>query len=166
MRRDPPARVPRFGGTGGGEASSRRLLSLGSSTTSGSGRTARSTTLRRRLRSRADYLVAHAREDWTAEIEGMIADHHKITRSTTDTDSLDRGIPASRLDRRDRWTQKVRHFASVRGTPVRHMAGCRISLASRHVDARSVPRPSADAVANGQTLMATTSHRDMPLGHC
>ena len=35
-----------------------------------------------------DYLVAHAREDWTAEIEGMIADHHKITRSTTNTDSL------------------------------------------------------------------------------
>lgn len=26
-----------------------------------------------------DYLVARAREDWIAEIEGMIADHHKIT---------------------------------------------------------------------------------------
>src|SRR5215217_1950230 len=26
-----------------------------------------------------DYLVARAREDWTADIEGMIADHHKIT---------------------------------------------------------------------------------------
>ncbi len=35
-----------------------------------------------------NYLVAHAREDWTDEIEGMIADHHKITRSTTDTGSL------------------------------------------------------------------------------
>ena len=35
-----------------------------------------------------DYLVAHAREDWTAEIEGMIADHHKITPSTADPDSL------------------------------------------------------------------------------
>jgi len=35
-----------------------------------------------------DYLVAGAREDWTAEIEGMIADHHKITPSTADPDSL------------------------------------------------------------------------------
>jgi hypothetical protein len=35
-----------------------------------------------------DYLVARGREDWTAEIEKMIADHHKITRSTPDPDSL------------------------------------------------------------------------------
>ena len=35
-----------------------------------------------------DYLVAHAREDWTAEIEGMIEDHHKITPSTAGPDSL------------------------------------------------------------------------------
>ena len=35
-----------------------------------------------------DHLVAHAREDWTAEIEGMIADHHKITPATADPDSL------------------------------------------------------------------------------
>jgi hypothetical protein len=35
-----------------------------------------------------DYLVARAREDWAAEIEGMIADHHKITRSTAGSDSL------------------------------------------------------------------------------
>jgi hypothetical protein len=35
-----------------------------------------------------DYLVARAREEWTAEIEGMIAYHHKITRSTVDPDSL------------------------------------------------------------------------------
>lgn len=35
-----------------------------------------------------DYLVARAREDWTAEVEGMIADHHKITASTADPDSL------------------------------------------------------------------------------
>ena len=35
-----------------------------------------------------DYLVARAREDWTAEIEAMIADHHKITRSAADPDSL------------------------------------------------------------------------------
>jgi hypothetical protein len=35
-----------------------------------------------------DYLVARAREDWTAEIEGMIANHHKITPSTADPDSL------------------------------------------------------------------------------
>jgi hypothetical protein len=34
------------------------------------------------------HLVARARDDWTAEIEGMIADHHKITRSTADPGSL------------------------------------------------------------------------------
>ena len=28
-----------------------------------------------------DYLIAGGREDWIAEIEGMIADHHKVTRS-------------------------------------------------------------------------------------
>ena len=33
------------------------------------------------------YLADRAREDWTAEIEGMIANHHKIT-STTDPESL------------------------------------------------------------------------------
>jgi len=35
-----------------------------------------------------DYLVTRGREDWTAEIEKMIADHHKITPSTSDPDSL------------------------------------------------------------------------------
>lgn len=35
-----------------------------------------------------EYLVARAREDWTAEIEGMIADHHKITPSTAAPGSL------------------------------------------------------------------------------
>jgi hypothetical protein len=35
-----------------------------------------------------DYLVTRGREAWTAEIEGMIADHHKITRSTAAPDSL------------------------------------------------------------------------------
>ena len=35
-----------------------------------------------------DYLVAHAREDLTAEIEGMIADHHKITAAAADSGSL------------------------------------------------------------------------------
>jgi hypothetical protein len=35
-----------------------------------------------------EYLVAHARKDWTAEIEEMIADHHKITPSTAGPDSL------------------------------------------------------------------------------
>ena len=34
------------------------------------------------------YLVARAREDWIAEIEGMIADHHKITPSTAGPNSL------------------------------------------------------------------------------
>jgi hypothetical protein len=34
------------------------------------------------------YLVARACEDWAAEIEGMIADHHKITRSAAGPDSL------------------------------------------------------------------------------
>jgi hypothetical protein len=35
-----------------------------------------------------DYLVDRAREDWTSEIEAMIADHHKITRSAADPASL------------------------------------------------------------------------------
>jgi hypothetical protein len=35
-----------------------------------------------------DYLVTQRREDWTLEIERMIADHHKITRSTAAPDSL------------------------------------------------------------------------------
>ena len=35
-----------------------------------------------------DYLVARDRDDWIAEIEEMIADHHKITPSTADPDSL------------------------------------------------------------------------------
>jgi hypothetical protein len=35
-----------------------------------------------------DYVVGRAREDWTPEIEGMIADHHKITPSTADPNSL------------------------------------------------------------------------------
>ena len=34
------------------------------------------------------YLVAHGRTHWTAEIEGMIADHHKITPSRAAPDSL------------------------------------------------------------------------------
>jgi hypothetical protein len=35
-----------------------------------------------------DYLVAHAREEWIAEIEAMIEKHHKITPWTVDPDSL------------------------------------------------------------------------------
>ena len=35
-----------------------------------------------------DYLVARARESWIADIEEMIADHHKITRATAAPDSL------------------------------------------------------------------------------
>jgi hypothetical protein len=35
-----------------------------------------------------EYLIARACEDWTAEIEQMIADHHKITPSSSDPDSL------------------------------------------------------------------------------
>jgi hypothetical protein len=34
------------------------------------------------------YLGARARADWNAEVEQMIADHHKITRSTADPGSL------------------------------------------------------------------------------
>jgi hypothetical protein len=30
-----------------------------------------------------EYLVTQALDDWTTEIEGMIGDHHKITRATT-----------------------------------------------------------------------------------
>jgi hypothetical protein len=35
-----------------------------------------------------EYLAARGREDWTAEIEGMIANHHKITPATADPASL------------------------------------------------------------------------------
>jgi hypothetical protein len=35
-----------------------------------------------------DYLVVRSREDWTAEIEAMIENHHKITRSTAEPSSL------------------------------------------------------------------------------
>ena len=35
-----------------------------------------------------DYLRARGRDDWTAEIEGMIADHHKITSYAAAPDSL------------------------------------------------------------------------------
>jgi hypothetical protein len=35
-----------------------------------------------------DYLVTRTHEDWTPEIERMIADHHKITSSSADPDSL------------------------------------------------------------------------------
>jgi hypothetical protein len=35
-----------------------------------------------------DHLVARGREDWTAEVAQMIADHHKITSSTADPSSL------------------------------------------------------------------------------
>ena len=35
-----------------------------------------------------DYLVSRAHQDWTAEIEAMIADHHKITPSTAAPGSL------------------------------------------------------------------------------
>jgi hypothetical protein len=35
-----------------------------------------------------DYLAARARENWIAEVEEMIADHHKITPSTAGPDSL------------------------------------------------------------------------------
>src|SRR5262245_39006185 len=34
------------------------------------------------------YLAARGREDWIAEIEGMISDHHKITTSTAGPHSL------------------------------------------------------------------------------
>ena len=34
------------------------------------------------------YLLARARQEWTAEIERMISDHHKITKAASDADSL------------------------------------------------------------------------------
>jgi hypothetical protein len=35
-----------------------------------------------------EYLAAHGRADWIAEIEAMIADHHKITASNASRNSL------------------------------------------------------------------------------
>ena len=34
------------------------------------------------------HLVAHAREDWTTEISTMISDHHKITPSSANPNTL------------------------------------------------------------------------------
>ena len=35
-----------------------------------------------------DHLATRARADWSVDIEGMISDHHKITRSTAEPNSL------------------------------------------------------------------------------
>jgi hypothetical protein len=48
------------------------------------------------------HLVARAHEDWTAEIEGMIGDHHKITPSTAGPGSLVEAF------RRADWTDVTR----------------------------------------------------------
>ena len=63
-----------------------------------------------------DYLVARGREDWIAEIEGMIADHHKITPSTADAGSLIEAF------RRADWidvTRGVRRFGMSRRSVAR-----------------------------------------------
>jgi len=57
-----------------------------------------------------DYLIARTREDWTAEIEGMIADHHKITESTANRGSLIEGF------RRADWIDVTRGLRGF-GTP-------------------------------------------------
>jgi len=63
-----------------------------------------------------DYLVARACQGWTAEIERMIADHHKITQSAGGPDSLIEAF------RRADWidvTRGLRRF----GLPRRFIAG-------------------------------------------
>jgi len=62
-----------------------------------------------------DYLHARAREDWTAEIEGMIADHHKITRSMATPESL------SEAFRRADWIDVTRGLRTF-GIPRRFVA--------------------------------------------
>src|SRR6185295_211022 len=68
-------------------SNSRRLLSLRCSTTSGSGRTKRSTTSLHQSRAR-EYLAARGKADWIPEIEAMIADHHKVTTSRANSQWL------------------------------------------------------------------------------
>ena len=58
-----------------------------------------------------EYLAAHACEDWAVEIEGMIAEHHKITRSAAEASSLIEGF------RRADWidvTRGLRRFGISR----------------------------------------------------
>ena len=61
-----------------------------------------------------DYLVACAHQDWTTEIEGMIADHHKITPSTADPDS--RGPPEAGVPPRERQCPAAAPAIAVRTT--------------------------------------------------
>jgi hypothetical protein len=68
-----------------------------------------------------DYLRSHAREDWSAEIERMISDHHKITRSTADPSSLVEAF------RRADWidvTRGLRGFGIPRPFVARLFAAC------------------------------------------
>jgi hypothetical protein len=64
-----------------------------------------------------EYLVARAREDWTAEIETMIADHHKITRASADPCSLVEGF------RRADWVDVTR---GIRGFGISRPLAARI----------------------------------------
>ena len=57
------------------------------------------------------YLTRHGRQEWTGEIEGMIAEHHKITAAAEDSGSLIEGF------RRADWidvTRGVRRFGVPR----------------------------------------------------
>ena len=63
-----------------------------------------------------DYLRAHARQDWSAEIEAMISDHHKITTSAADPKSLVEAF------RRADWIDVTRGLRGF-GVPRRFLAG-------------------------------------------
>ena len=107
-----------------------------------------------------EYLAAHGRAAWIPEIERMIADHHKITPSHANHDSLVE--PFRRADWID-VTRGLRTFGLPRPfDPVgaRWLAERRVSLAPGAVDSRKIPQASADAVADGQTVTATGSGPD------
>jgi hypothetical protein len=68
-----------------------------------------------------------------------------------------RAIPTSRLDRRHTRTENVRGSTSVDRVGVRHVAECRVSLASCEADRRKASHASTEALADGQTVRATRS---------
>jgi hypothetical protein len=107
-----------------------------------------------------EYLVAHGREAWIAEIEEMIEDHPLPRQSRLTR----RAIPPSRLDRRDPRAENIRASTSVDPVGARWLAERRVSLAPGAVDSRKIPHAPADAVADDQTVIATGPGPDPPSG--
>jgi starvation-inducible DNA-binding protein len=98
-----------------------------------------------------DYLAARARQDWTAEIEWMIADHHKITRSTAGLDSLIEAF------RRADWidvTRGLRRF----GVPRPFIAGLKGAQHMTTIDADEI-------IARATPAAQQQGHEFQPFSH-